>query len=278
MRLPLSVPWPEPADPFAELKAAHAAGRAIQILNPQNRYVDADPKWTSPVEYYRIKPEAPPFQLPPPPPGMQWHRTDGWKESDLPQGYRPLVQGEKIAVNTDEWKQVIGNPVWIKRTHTYRDEENTGVQPKQHAQHRTTRPLTFEHAGKTWTWHRPGDPMPCLPDTLVELVFADLMQATGSSVGYAQWWLLGPRAIIGWRYAEPQTKTVPLGPEDVRCGDEITIDEYDDVRRQVLAVESTHIHLSVYGRIDYETLRKRQAKIRRRDSDEFVPCSKEVAV
>ena len=39
-RLPLSVPWPSaPVDPYAELKAAHAAGKVIQILNPQNRYV-----------------------------------------------------------------------------------------------------------------------------------------------------------------------------------------------------------------------------------------------
>ncbi len=47
----------EQADPYAELKAAHAAGKVIQILNAQNRYVDAYPTWHSPPEAYRIKPE-----------------------------------------------------------------------------------------------------------------------------------------------------------------------------------------------------------------------------
>jgi hypothetical protein len=37
---------------------------------------------------------APAWQLPPPPPGRQWHRVDGWTEEMLPQGYRPLLVGE----------------------------------------------------------------------------------------------------------------------------------------------------------------------------------------
>lgn len=44
MRLPLSVPWPEAPkpDPYAELKAAHAAGKTIQALGT-NGWYDTEP-------------------------------------------------------------------------------------------------------------------------------------------------------------------------------------------------------------------------------------------
>lgn len=106
-RLPLSVPWPEleKPDPYAELKAAHAAGKVIQRYGQKYHgdwFDDANPTWVDPVTHYRIKPSAPPFQLPPPPPGMSWHRTDGWKAEDLPSGYRPLAEGEVYQKTLDE--------------------------------------------------------------------------------------------------------------------------------------------------------------------------------
>ena len=272
-RLPISAPWPEPVDPYAELKAAHAAGKVIQYRATRGDWSDwpkdQNPDWLALNTLWRIKPE-PAFQLPPCAPGMRWHREDGWKEGDLPQGYRPLVAGE---ARTSE------DQLWDGKWFDVLTGDFSLNTREVHCKSRTTRPLTFEHAGKTWTWHRPGDPMPCDGEAEIEVTLRGGRDGGGlARVGH---WNTLPDApeleIIGWRYAD-EKKTVPLGPEDVRCGDEITIDEYDDVRRQVLAVESTHVHLSVYGRIDYETLRKRQAKIRRRDSDEFVPCSKEVAV
>lgn len=70
-RLPLSVPWPEPADPYAELKAAHAAGKVIQYNCGDERAAEwediEDPEFSGEVSEYRIKPE-PAFQLPPPSP------------------------------------------------------------------------------------------------------------------------------------------------------------------------------------------------------------------
>ena len=60
-RLPLSVPWPEvKADPYAELKAAHAAGKAIETQMPNGEWFDykpGDPQWNLQPECYRIKPE-----------------------------------------------------------------------------------------------------------------------------------------------------------------------------------------------------------------------------
>ena len=216
VRVPLKTPWPEPADPFAELKAAHAAGKVIQILNHQNRYVDADPTWTSPVEYYRIKPEAPPFQpsdqahLPPPPPGMQWHRTDGWKDGDLPSGYRPLVAGENWLAG-DEIRRS-GRTHW-EVAGTPGDIIDDPVSKKT-SPFRTTRPLTFEHGGKTWTYHRPGYPMPCDGGSLIWVLYDEGTHSLNSYCANDYVW----GRVVGWRYAEPQTKTVPLGPEDVPPG------------------------------------------------------------
>lgn len=65
-RVPLSVPWPEVEKPdlYAELKAAHAAGKVIQVWDDGNIWRDiSNPSWCLQVNEYRIKPEP----LPPPP-------------------------------------------------------------------------------------------------------------------------------------------------------------------------------------------------------------------
>lgn len=70
-RVPLSVPWPEAEkpDPYAELKEAHAAGKMIEGYQATRDVWEECPlpAWTAPVNHYRIKPEEPAFQLPPPP-------------------------------------------------------------------------------------------------------------------------------------------------------------------------------------------------------------------
>lgn len=66
---------PVAVDPYASLKAAHKAGEVIQHqANPLRDWLDvAEPKWTSPVHHYRVKPaplvvtpapELKPVQLP----------------------------------------------------------------------------------------------------------------------------------------------------------------------------------------------------------------------
>lgn len=79
------------------------------------------------------------------------------------------------------------------------------------------RPLIFTHEGKEWTYHRPGDPMPCDGDGLVEVLYADGQDCDGVLMANSLDWGLffKPECrVIGWRYAET-TKTVELGPEDV---------------------------------------------------------------
>lgn len=210
-RVPFSVPWPEPADPYADLKKAHAEGKVIEGYQATRDVWEECPlpAWTAPVNHYRIKPDTSTFQLPPPPPGMQWHRTDGWQEGDLPEGWRPLALGE-LVIEGDEVR--IGGK-WMK--------DRADVKSRLHSQHcrtRTGRPLTFTHECKTWTWHRPGDPMPCDGEMRVACVFVDhdvwddkLLCAHEVNWGDDA----GQGCIIGWRYAD-EKKTVPLGPEDVK--------------------------------------------------------------
>jgi hypothetical protein len=153
-------------------------------------------------------PEQPtPFTLPPPPPGMQWHREDGWKEGDLPPGTRPhtlgeVVEGEGKRNHDGEWCRLAGLEA-AQSTHT---------------QLRTTRPLVFEHAGKSWTYHRPGDPMPCDGRRAVEVNLRDGVAASRGLAEYWHWNECGNESIIGWRYAEPLTREVELGPEDCPPG------------------------------------------------------------
>lgn len=205
-------------DPYADLKEAHAAGKTIQRYHESGQWIDhilpseQEPIWFHPVKDLRIKPEPPPFQLPPPPPGMQWHRTDGWKAEDLPPGTRPLVEGEK-----EEW----GDEYWSSSGECWRVTPDVGRVVSGMFRLRTTRPLVFEHAGKSWNYHRPGDPMPCDGERMVHTFWVSDEQNDTSEVKDAAKefdWAEVPELenrIIGWRYAEPTTREVELGPEDV---------------------------------------------------------------
>lgn len=227
MRLPLSVPWPEPADPYAELKAAHAAGKVIQYNCGDERAAEwediEDPEFSGKVSEYRIKPEEPAFQLPPPPPSMRWHREDGWKSDDLPSGYRPLVAGE-IRLVGDSLFPTDGDDTWRDKWQTVEDHWMHPQNPAGQGSYksRTTRSLVFNHAGKTWTYHRPGDPMPCDGERVLQILLSN--GEANRDFARAKFWDWKSEdeesdvEIIGWRYAEPQTKTVPLGPEDVPPG------------------------------------------------------------
>lgn len=77
--------------------------------------------------------------------------------------------------------------------------------------------------------------------------------------------------ILGWRYAD-EKKTVPLGPEDVRCGDEIQDARGDS--RIVGRVSKNGVDIFGLGYHTFEALIG--FKIRRRYSNDFEPCSKEV--
>lgn len=285
-RLPLSVPWPEPVDPYAELKAAHAAGKVIQILNPAINpdWIDAlSPSWDSRYQY-RIKPEEPAFQLPPPPPGMRWHREDGWKEGDLPSGYRPLVKGEKMKHSTDSFT---GTNDHVFETVTGLD----GCFPMnpQEAFYRTICPLTFQHAGKMWTWHRPGDPMPCDGEALIHCIMggdaASKLGTTLIKASCVRWTAVNPESdILGWRYAD-EKKTVPLGPEDVPPGSVFAVkDRIANTWHGVLGTYATAVELDTQkGTYTYNELASDCWQINRSipltgkwSPDAWEPCSKTI--
>lgn len=88
----------EPTDPYAELKAAHAAGKVIQTRSSEDHpWIDwcvfESPLWNDPVEKYRIKPWTLSHHLPgfrPLEPGEEWQPLE-WSEDDLLEGYRPLL-------------------------------------------------------------------------------------------------------------------------------------------------------------------------------------------
>lgn len=90
----------------------------------------------------------------------------------------------------------------------------------KHGYWRTSRPLTFEHAGKQWTWHRPGDPMPCDGERMVHVLISDdLADDPPLQARQIEWNREDAGDVIGWRYADAdEKKTVPLEPEDVPPG------------------------------------------------------------
>ena len=142
-------------------------------------------------------PEQPqPFTLPTPPPGMQWHREDGWTAKMLPHGTRPLVDGETVK-RGDECREL---RVWKK------DDDGEFGEARPHQwHHRTTRPLLFTHSGHEWTWHRAGDPMPCEGARMVVgMTLRGGAQRIPTAAKNYLWEVNDFNPIIGWRYADAE--------------------------------------------------------------------------
>lgn len=97
-----------------------------------NHWTNDGGYWTSYSSRFDLENiPAPAWQLPPPPPGRQWHRVDGWTEEMLPQGYRPLLVGE-----TGSYEHSTGGKMWIPG-----QNEDDATPPAQYCFWRTTRPL-----------------------------------------------------------------------------------------------------------------------------------------
>ncbi len=191
-------------DPYAELKAAHKAGKVIQwswltCTEPKWKDCVNEPTWDA-AKQYRIKPE-PSFTLPPCAPGVEWHRPDGWKLEDLPQGWRPLTHGEIVQKNDEVKNANLDGDCFIAALGSIGWEVGY-THKNQYC--RTRRPLIFTHAGKQWTWHRPGDPMPCDGEARIEIICEG-----GKTVDLNGDPLFPRRArvniwekTLGWRYAD----------------------------------------------------------------------------
>ena len=232
---------------------------------------------------YEIRPvlATPPFKLPPAPPGMKWHREDGWEEGDLPEGYRPFVHGELIQA---------GDEVRNKHLHKSRFVKASGSVGYKAGEAfpgmigRTTRPLTFTHEGKQWTYHRPGDPMPCDGEREIFILCRDLIDRTRQfSPSEVRWSQLNNADIIGWRYVET-TKQVPLDPEDVPPGS-VFRNAADHAISHWLAVGAFDYAGVYLGRDGYFTFSEcfKDWQINRSipltgkwDAAAWQPCSKEV--
>ena len=154
-----------------------------------------------------------PFTLPTPPPGMKWHREDGWTAEMLPPGKRPFFLGEtSVKSNHDNPTDQVGGGKWAWGT--LAKGEIATVDCKHL---RTARPLLFIHSGHEWTWHRAGDPMPCGGNRYV-ILLGDSPSHEESEAQQGSYWLWQSPILncIGWRYADAEKKPkVPLGPEDV---------------------------------------------------------------
>ncbi len=225
------------------------------------------------------KPE-PAFTLPTPPPGMQWHRLDGWQEGDLPRGWRPLVKGEEYQRN-DRFMHDFGAWITISTRPSL---------PSADCKVCTNRPLVFMHAGKEWTWHRAGDPCPCGGATLIDVLMhgeRGHFVCQNQHVKNASTW----GVILGWRYTEA-TKEVELGPEDVPPGSVFRAPEWKPhlhitpslvalngvtwLRKSMLDSSAIAEYLSFNALMEGGWLINRPLSTGKWNPEAWVACSKEV--
>ena len=160
-------------------------------LHPHESFFSKTPNTMTTTDY-------PPRHIPsfrPLVPSEQWHRLD-WTPDMLPDGTRPLMLGEPIVQGDAFYWQICWNFV----------KEDFMPAQTWHGLHRTRRPLpppppTFEHDGKTWNSHVPGDPCPVDGNVLVEVLFAS-GQTGKSQASYYNWEPSFGCSIIGYRLAD----------------------------------------------------------------------------
>jgi len=171
--------------------------------------------------------QKPAFQLPTPPPGMHWHRTNGWTSEMLPQGTRPLCNNETV-VKGDEFNAMGAGSFRLWEYHALFQVDDGFWH------YRTTRPLTFTHEGHEWTWHRAGAPMPCDGNARIFIIGIDgrTVARDGSmlverSARSNRW-----DSTLGWRYADTLQSIYGFAKDQVNATPEI-----QDAVGQVLAEE-----------------------------------------
>lgn len=187
---------PDQLQQNAKAMEAFAAGKAVQWQDENGIWFDTDGIGSIHLLPYRPKP----WSLPEPPPGKKWNK-DGWTEAMLPEGWRPLLEGEPE--HPDDEINSTSNPDysgWVKVTGTFRD----GIRV------RTRRPLPAEP--KTRAWNKPEDvPGPVCwirlkekPDWHALITFVDrsgIILAESMTAG-------GPEAIIwGPRFRDYEYST-----------------------------------------------------------------------
>jgi len=214
----------------------------LGINNPQRLAADG---WQ-----IRLKP----WSLPPPPEGMEWHRSDGWTKEMLPEGYRPHLDGE-VNVAGDEW---FNGEKWI-RVHL-----NGGTPSSAFCNlYRTNRPLPQ-------------------PDPLAEVKDAHaagkVIQKFWMNPVAGNKWVDDPNpnwSLTPERYRiKPTLRIVQLGPDGVKAGDEFLAQSGE--RRQWSMVTHKMVCFGAFSRT-FQQLVEEGWKIRS-IGGEWRPCSKEEEV
>ena len=208
----------------------------------------------------QVKPE---WKLPDPPEGEQWHCTD-WTRDMLSEGWRPLLVGENKHVGTQIIQQEAGGQ-WA----TYSEECEPNASDKYYFM-RTSRPL-------------PVKPDPYAAE---KAAFAQGKTIQSYSTMGRKWidlpipsWCAPPNTYR----VKPDPVLVPLGPDDVKCGQRIKHKNYDvSIESMICGVFGDGVARVQWstGGVSMEIVKwgelKREWSIDRNDGKGWVACSKEV--
>jgi hypothetical protein len=155
------------------------------------------------VPYSVLRFTLPPWRLPDPPPGRQWHK-EGWTQWMLQEGYRPLLDHETWCAN-DEWFDPHNSlQGWRRESSSYNGTVTTAntlgsLGRKENAYFcRTSRPLP----SSDWLPHHGGE-CPVPPETGVEWETSS-GRSERTEKAKRLWWSI----IIAYRIVTPAPDTL----------------------------------------------------------------------
>lgn len=221
------------------------------------------------VRSVEIKPQ-PAWKLPDPPAGRKWHRDD-WTQDMLPDGWRPLLLGEK-AEQGDEIYPLAGNDDWKGKWQT--DVSWWAAASESMFPTRTRRPLpeSVIPIPEGWRELRDDEKDGSFIRGAKYLHQGEWKSLTSGSYAYKPQRIIVPvakkRVPLGQDDVPPGTLVRAIGGDVARCGGFTMI---------LAAVKEGHYSVAVSGMVklfSWEFAMLKQ-EIKRPTDTEWQPCSKE---
>jgi hypothetical protein len=274
MKTTNTIDWTKP------LRTKETPPRAVEIITREGRdktfpvigYIGAEKSlhgWTKDGRWSfcgrastKDLENVPEWKLPEPPEGRSWHHgAKPWTEAMLPEGFRPLMHGEKMEIG-DQWLSHIES-IWTDCVEGEHGRDITTTHP-----FRTRRPLPQKVSDEPWADEK-------------------VAYAEGKTVQYKSLWTDGWTDLKNgpmWMRTEnhpfkpeyrvkPEPIKVPLELEDVPPNSVIRVSSNKNRWYLILSANPFGVVTDIVENLSFRAVMEKQWEIKRPNQD-WEPCYK----